>query len=205
MPYGRWVTLCSNSGCRTRSPTPPPFMPSRCRWTLFLSCASMWRVAFSDHLGGIGLGGPSASCPTSSGSDISCPCARSKGRLRGESYRAIAEVLLGFYGTKEDFEAHPAKNKARRLVAHGIKMMRGVTGCCCIIPSNPTPDDSWSGVRRADYLANSTPTATTTCDTKTCAVARSMALIGRCGWLRCYRLSVSRASKAAFAASMSEM
>lgn len=46
-------------------------------------------------------------------------------RLRGESYRAIAEVLLGFRGTKEDFEADPAKNKSRRLVAHGIKMMRG--------------------------------------------------------------------------------
>lgn len=46
-------------------------------------------------------------------------------RLRGESYRAIAKVLLGFSGTKEDFEIDPCKNKARRLVAHGIKMMRG--------------------------------------------------------------------------------
>lgn len=46
-------------------------------------------------------------------------------RLRGESYRTIAEVLLGFHGTKEDFEVDPRKNKARRLVAHGIKMMRG--------------------------------------------------------------------------------
>ncbi len=46
-------------------------------------------------------------------------------RLRGESYRAIAEVLLRFSGTKEDFEVDPRKNKARRLVAHGIKMMRG--------------------------------------------------------------------------------
>ncbi len=46
-------------------------------------------------------------------------------RLRGESYRVIAEVLLGFQGTKEDFEGDPSKNKARRLVAHGIKMMRG--------------------------------------------------------------------------------
>ncbi len=46
-------------------------------------------------------------------------------RLRGESYRAIAEVLLGFRGTKEDFESDPSKNKSRRLVAHGIKMMRG--------------------------------------------------------------------------------
>lgn len=46
-------------------------------------------------------------------------------RLRGESYRTVAEVLLGFSGTKEDFEGDPRKNKARRLVAHGIKMMRG--------------------------------------------------------------------------------
>ena len=46
-------------------------------------------------------------------------------RLRGESYRTIAEVLLGFRGTKDDFESDPAKSKARRLVAHGIKMMRG--------------------------------------------------------------------------------
>lgn len=46
-------------------------------------------------------------------------------RLRGESYRTIAEVLLGFRGTKEDFESDTSKNKARRLVAHGIKMMRG--------------------------------------------------------------------------------
>jgi len=46
-------------------------------------------------------------------------------KLRGESYRAIAEVLLGFRGTKEDFENDPRKNKARRLVKHGIRMMRG--------------------------------------------------------------------------------
>lgn len=46
-------------------------------------------------------------------------------KMRGESYRTIAEVLLGFRGAKEDFEIDPRKNKARRLVAHGIKMMRG--------------------------------------------------------------------------------
>ncbi len=46
-------------------------------------------------------------------------------RLRGESYRAIAEVLFGFRGTKEDWEVDPRKNQARRLVAHGLKMMRG--------------------------------------------------------------------------------
>jgi hypothetical protein len=46
-------------------------------------------------------------------------------RLRGESYRTIAEVLLGFSGMKEDWEIDPRKNMARRLVAHGIKMMRG--------------------------------------------------------------------------------
>lgn len=47
------------------------------------------------------------------------------GRLRGESYRTIAEGLLGFSGNKEDFEIDPRKNKSRRLVAHGIRMMRG--------------------------------------------------------------------------------
>jgi len=46
-------------------------------------------------------------------------------RLRGESYRTIAKVLLGFRGTKEDFEGDPRKSKARRLVAHGTRMMRG--------------------------------------------------------------------------------
>lgn len=46
-------------------------------------------------------------------------------RLHGESYRAVAEVLLGFRGNKEDFETDPRKNKARRLVAHGIRMMSG--------------------------------------------------------------------------------
>lgn len=46
-------------------------------------------------------------------------------RLRGESYRIIAEVLLGFRGTKEDWEVDPRKNQARRLVTNGQKMMRG--------------------------------------------------------------------------------
>lgn len=46
-------------------------------------------------------------------------------RLWDESYRTIAEVLLGFRGTKEDWEVDPRKNQARRLVAHGLKMMRG--------------------------------------------------------------------------------
>ncbi|AMG74250.1 DUF2285 domain-containing protein [Brucella oryzae] len=46
-------------------------------------------------------------------------------KLHGESYRAIAEVLLGFEGTKEDWEVDSRKNKVRRLVANGIAMMRG--------------------------------------------------------------------------------
>ncbi|MXO02408.1 DUF2285 domain-containing protein [Shinella zoogloeoides] len=46
-------------------------------------------------------------------------------KLHGESYRAIAEVLLSFQGTKEDWEVDPRKNKVRRLVANGIAMMRG--------------------------------------------------------------------------------
>lgn len=46
-------------------------------------------------------------------------------RLRGESYRGIAEILFGFHGSKEDWEVDPRKNQARRLVAQGVKMMRG--------------------------------------------------------------------------------
>ncbi|WP_241649242.1 DUF2285 domain-containing protein [Paenirhodobacter populi] len=46
-------------------------------------------------------------------------------RLHGASCRTIAKVLLGFSGTKEDWEIDPRKNKARRLIAHAIKMMRG--------------------------------------------------------------------------------
>ncbi|WP_166647791.1 DUF2285 domain-containing protein [Aquamicrobium defluvii] len=50
---------------------------------------------------------------------------RAAARLRGESYRTIADILLGFSGTKEDWEIDPRKNQSRRLVASGIKMMRG--------------------------------------------------------------------------------
>jgi hypothetical protein len=46
-------------------------------------------------------------------------------RKCGESYRSIAEVLLGFRGDKTDWESDPRKNKARRLVAAGQRMMRG--------------------------------------------------------------------------------
>ena len=48
----------------------------------------------------------------------SCQCAT-------HSYRTIAEALLGFHGTKTDWEGDPRKNKARRLVASGQRMMRG--------------------------------------------------------------------------------
>jgi len=43
----------------------------------------------------------------------------------GDSYRKIAEVLLGFRGTKEDFESDRRKNQARRLVADADGLMRG--------------------------------------------------------------------------------
>lgn len=46
-------------------------------------------------------------------------------RQRGESYRGIAEILLGFRGSKEDWENDPRKNQVRRLVGNGLKMMRG--------------------------------------------------------------------------------
>ena len=47
------------------------------------------------------------------------------GRQAGASYREIAEVLLGFRGTKSDFESDPRKNQARRLAADASQLMRG--------------------------------------------------------------------------------
>lgn len=41
------------------------------------------------------------------------------GRRAGASYRKLAEVLLNFHGSKEDFESDPRKNKVRRLAADG--------------------------------------------------------------------------------------
>lgn len=46
-------------------------------------------------------------------------------RLAGESYRGIAEALLGFRGTKEDWENDSRKNQSRRLLANGLRMMKG--------------------------------------------------------------------------------
>ena len=46
-------------------------------------------------------------------------------KLRGESHRTIAEVLLGFRGDKTDWENDPCRNRTRRLVAHGLAMMKG--------------------------------------------------------------------------------
>ena len=45
--------------------------------------------------------------------------------LAGESYRSIAEVLLDFRGDRTDWGSDPRKNQARRLVATGLRMMRG--------------------------------------------------------------------------------
>jgi hypothetical protein len=46
-------------------------------------------------------------------------------RLRGESFRTIAKILLGFSGTKVDWLDDPRRNRSRRLVANGFAMMRG--------------------------------------------------------------------------------
>ncbi|SCM70144.1 conserved hypothetical protein [uncultured Pleomorphomonas sp.] len=44
----------------------------------------------------------------------------------GASYRTIAEVLFGFHGrTKADWEQSELKNRTRRLVADGLRYMRG--------------------------------------------------------------------------------
>lgn len=47
------------------------------------------------------------------------------GRGDGASYRKIGETLLGFHGTKADWEADPRKNQSRRLVADGRHYMHG--------------------------------------------------------------------------------
>lgn len=47
------------------------------------------------------------------------------GHSDGASYRKIAETLLGFRGTKADWEADPRKNQTRRLLADGKHYMRG--------------------------------------------------------------------------------
>lgn len=47
------------------------------------------------------------------------------GRRDGASYRQIAEALLGFHGSKADWESDPRKNQTRRLVADGKHYMRG--------------------------------------------------------------------------------
>lgn len=47
------------------------------------------------------------------------------GRTEGASYRKIAEVLLGFQGSKADWESDPRKNQARRLVADGLHYEHG--------------------------------------------------------------------------------
>jgi len=46
-------------------------------------------------------------------------------RRCGESYRTIAEALLAFMAPRLIGKAIRAKNKARRLVASGQRMMRG--------------------------------------------------------------------------------
>lgn len=47
------------------------------------------------------------------------------GRTDGASYRQIAETLLGFHGSKADWESDPRKNQTRRLVADGRHYLRG--------------------------------------------------------------------------------
>lgn len=103
---------------------PPHSTPSRYLWILFWNCVLMPPAGF----GGLSTVARPVliSEPYLPNSQWHILTLRAlDARLRGESYRTIAEVLLGFRGTKEDFESDPRKNKARRLVAHGIKMMRG--------------------------------------------------------------------------------
>ena len=43
----------------------------------------------------------------------------------GASYRLIGEVLLGFHGSKADWESHHRKSEARRLVEDGLYYKSG--------------------------------------------------------------------------------
>ncbi|GEL00406.1 DUF2285 domain-containing protein [Acidomonas methanolica] len=61
-------------------------------------------------------------------------------RLCGESLRTIAEVLLGFRGTKEDWESDPRRNQVRRLVVNGLKMMKGGYRLLLHYPIKPRHD-----------------------------------------------------------------
>lgn len=56
---------------------------------------------------------------------------------RDESYRSIAEVLLGFHGSKEDWEGDPRKNQVRRLVSNGLKIMLGGYRALLYYPIKP--------------------------------------------------------------------
>jgi hypothetical protein len=62
------------------------------------------------------------------------------GRRKGASYRKLAEQLLAFRGRKEDFEVDPRKNRARRLVAHGKRMMLGDYRQLLHYPIKPAPN-----------------------------------------------------------------
>lgn len=73
----------------------------------------------------MGRGAISAHCPRSSGNGTSYLCGPSTLGFAAKAVVLSPTVLLGFRGSKEDFELDPRKNKSRRLIAHGVKMMRG--------------------------------------------------------------------------------
>jgi len=76
-------------------------------------------------------GRPFGRCQLNAGNCIILTFARLDARQCGESYRTIAEALLGFRGTKTDWEGDPRKNKARRLVASGQHICGAAIERCC--------------------------------------------------------------------------
>jgi hypothetical protein len=114
-----------NSGCPRLFLTQPPSTLYPSRWISFLELRAHAARRFWRSLNGRPPGPDFRAMPMQLRQRHILSLRVIDARLRGESYRTIAEVLLGFNGTKEDWEIDPRKNKARRLVAHGIKMMRG--------------------------------------------------------------------------------
>ena len=123
MVSGRWMGLRINSGCLRR-----------CRRSrvLRLHAADGFLSGASRSRRPPFLAIPQRSCarsrfpigsPPRSGNGISCPCARRPATRRKLSLHRRSRARLSRHEGR--FQSDPRKNKVRRLVAHGIKMMRG--------------------------------------------------------------------------------
>lgn len=145
MVSGRSTALRTNSGCRTLFPTPQPSTPHHCRWTPFLSYAHATR-RFWRALNGRPAGPDFRTLPAQLRQWRVLSLRGLDARLRGESYRAIAEVLLGFQETKEDFEVDPRKNKARRLERRMARVLSAIR--CSRIQRSPNSPKLFASLMR---------------------------------------------------------